>query len=279
MPEIQTKCASLEHQGKPYRICYDQVGEKGPIILYIHGWSHSRRVWKEVIQTIAGDYIHIALDMPGFGKSTFPTRFDHSIESYGECLAEFIEKLPAGPFAIIAHSMGGLVTLAYLSQTKTSVTKIAICGSPLEGVPFLEKILSLPVLAEVLMSLRCIAPNFILRYGGRLTVALENAHKLPPFFFDDIRLPHYKTMCACLRKVVKYKLPELALSGKEILIVRGEKEIILDHKIAEKYANLWHAKLVEIPGISHTHALEDANAFSQILRQFLENSSAGISIA
>ena len=269
---MQTRKINFNVDTASYPFYYNQLNQSNKIILYIHGWSHSRRVWNPIMQKIEGDYSHIAIDLPGFGLSGIPQNFGYQITEYADCLADFLRHFPT-PHAIVAHSMGGLVTLEYLKRYKSHCSKIAICGSPFEGVPFLRPLLCIPGLAQFIFSLRCLVPNIILKYGNTLTIARANTHKITEELLEDIRKASSKTMAPSLHDIVFYISPQLDLSNKDILIVRGKKEIILTQKIAQKYAHLFQATLEEIPHVSHTYAIESPEIFIRLLTNFLGKTS------
>ncbi len=261
----------LQYHQKPYQICYRQIGQNRPYILYIHGWSHSHRIWEPIISTLAttDDYTHIAVDLPGFGNSTVPHGFDYALHSFGECLGDFVSQIPEKPFAIIAHSMGGLVALSNMMQKEIGFLKIAICGSPLAGLPFLRPLFYCPGLVYANMALRALLPNFALKHAGHFTIARHNFHKITREFIEDIRKASAETMTRCLKNIAFCKLPETSYPNKDIILIRGEKEIVLTKKVAETYARAWNAPLITLPGVSHTYALEDPHLFGEILRRFL----------
>lgn len=91
---------------------YENFGN-GPIdILLVHGWASSSRMWDNI--TTHMDNVRFwAVDLPGFGETPFRNDM-RSLDDYVGALIHFCEVYNLHPQAIIAHSMGGLITLKML---------------------------------------------------------------------------------------------------------------------------------------------------------------------
>ncbi|MGJ3239296.1 MAG: alpha/beta fold hydrolase [Anaerolineae bacterium] len=94
-------------------IFYQTYGHGEIPVLMIHGWASSHIMWRSV-------YPHLhnatctALDLPGFGRSPVGDS-TLTIDAHVETVLQFIEQ-HGTPQMIIAHSMGGLITLEALRQ-------------------------------------------------------------------------------------------------------------------------------------------------------------------
>ena len=268
---METKFRTLKFNDSEYKIAYNQKGSNGPIIFYIHGWSHSKRGWNQVIEAMPETYTQVALDMPGFGESTLPKNFDYTIESYSKCIESFIESFENKRYAIVGHSMGGLVTLLYLDRNREQFSKVGILGSPIEGLPFVRGLFHIPGLVLAAMIARYFIPDFLLKYSGRFTIATQNLHKISKEILKDIRTASSKTMTKALRNVAFFKPPDFKFENKNFLLVRGDREVILTKKVAEKYKDIFNADLFTIPGVSHIYMIESPEEFVKIVTQFLTN--------
>ncbi len=121
-----------------------------PVIL-IHGWQSSAGIW----QMSGGNEIMTILEDEGFDTWTFdyPHLGDirRSAWALNECIAYLEEQYPASEtdFRLVAHSMGGLVSRAYLQAMAmdiegntvfptTSVTHLVTLGTPHRGSPSMK---------------------------------------------------------------------------------------------------------------------------------------------
>ena len=89
---------------------YFTRGEGDTNVLLVHGWAASSSMW----ETLLANFGHLgkfwAMDFPGFGGSKMPP-IPPTIEDHLGTLIRFIEDNDINPQVIIAHSMGGLITL------------------------------------------------------------------------------------------------------------------------------------------------------------------------
>ncbi|MCU0804207.1 MAG: alpha/beta fold hydrolase [Burkholderiales bacterium] len=71
----------------------------------------------------------------GFGVAslTYPS-LRHDLDRNAARLAAFVETVPAATVHVVAHSLGGLVTLAYLGRERPQrVRRVVLLGSPVQG--------------------------------------------------------------------------------------------------------------------------------------------------
>lgn len=101
-------------------------------ILLLHGMRFTSNNWVEIdtpnILASSG-YRVIALDLPGFGKSTY--KLDTSHVSKGEFLWQFIKKTGMDSLVIVSPSMSGTYSLSYLASKKPAkgFVPVAVVGS------------------------------------------------------------------------------------------------------------------------------------------------------
>lgn len=92
------------------RIFYMDEGPRdGNVLLLIHGWCATSRLWSEQIGPLTKEgYRVIAIDSCGHGRST-KTCVDPSFKGMFERLEEFLEKLHLldTPIVVFGHSAGG----------------------------------------------------------------------------------------------------------------------------------------------------------------------------
>jgi pimeloyl-ACP methyl ester carboxylesterase len=88
---------------------YVEIGAGEPIV-FVHGVSGCWQNWLENLPHFGRERRAIALDLPGSGASPLPSwRID--MESYGQLLHDFCEKLGIEGGVVVGNSMGGLVAL------------------------------------------------------------------------------------------------------------------------------------------------------------------------
>ncbi len=86
----------------------DSGPKSAPAVLLVHGILMDRSVWDPVIDALSRDFRVIALDLRGFGKSTFSTP-EISFEDHAADLVEVCEQLQLSRPTLVGWSMGGAV--------------------------------------------------------------------------------------------------------------------------------------------------------------------------
>ncbi len=89
-------------------IAYVDEGKGKHTIIFVHGLGSYLPAWKKNIEVLKKDYRCIAIDLPGYGKSS---KEIHSgqMEFYADVVNEFAAKLGINKFVIAGHSMGGQI--------------------------------------------------------------------------------------------------------------------------------------------------------------------------
>ncbi len=88
-----------------------KINGDGPAVVLLHGFGEDSCIWEEQYIRIRG-FKFIIPDLPGSGKSEATE--DMSLEGLASTLHHFLEKeFPGERPAMIGHSMGGYITLAY----------------------------------------------------------------------------------------------------------------------------------------------------------------------
>jgi pimeloyl-ACP methyl ester carboxylesterase len=86
-----------------------QWGERGPMLVAVHGLGASRRGWTRIGEQLAGRYRLVAYDQRGHGDTARSTEmtFARTLEDLGEVVAALGEPV----HALLGHSWGGAVVV------------------------------------------------------------------------------------------------------------------------------------------------------------------------
>ncbi len=91
-------------------IAYAEEGSGEKTLLFIHGLSSTLDAWEKNIQGLKDDYRCIAVDLPGYGKSSRNST-NYSLSDYGGMLQEFIKMKDLKNVILVGHSMGGQIAM------------------------------------------------------------------------------------------------------------------------------------------------------------------------
>lgn len=91
-------------------IAYADEGSGEETVLFVHGLSSNLDSWKKNIAGLSSDYRCIAIDLPGYGKSS-RSKTDYSLSEYAGILNEMVEKMDLKNVVLAGHSMGGQIAM------------------------------------------------------------------------------------------------------------------------------------------------------------------------
>jgi pimeloyl-ACP methyl ester carboxylesterase len=108
-------------------IGYYDRGQGSPMVL-LHGMFGDFLDWEPVLEPLAASHRVIAVDLPGFGRSSKP-RGEYSAEFFVSALHEFFEQLKLSEFILAGNSFGGQLAILYALRHPDSVSKLVLVNS------------------------------------------------------------------------------------------------------------------------------------------------------
>lgn len=119
---------TVEVEGFTY--FYREAGvDNDTTILMIHGFLGSSYDFIDVMDALKTDYHVIAVDMIGFGLSEKSTTFNYAKQNQASYLVKFLDELNISSVIIMAHSMGGEVSIHLAHDFPSYVNKMILIGS------------------------------------------------------------------------------------------------------------------------------------------------------
>lgn len=100
---------------KGYDIAYTDMGIGDKTVIMIHGLGSYLRAWERNMDEISKSARVIAIDLPGYGKSS---KQPHSgaMTFYAEIIQEFVSELHLKNVILAGHSMGGQIAMTSALQ-------------------------------------------------------------------------------------------------------------------------------------------------------------------
>ena len=95
-----------------------------PPLVLVHGGRDHCRNWDWVAEDLRRDYHIIAPDLRGHGDSAWSTSGDYSLNAFVYDLAQLIHQQHLAPCRIVAHSLGGSISLRYAGVFPENVLKL-----------------------------------------------------------------------------------------------------------------------------------------------------------
>jgi pimeloyl-ACP methyl ester carboxylesterase len=112
---------------KDISLFYRTTGTGEPAML-VHGFAEDGRIWDELVPQLEKQYRLIIPDHVGSGRST-GSLDGLSMESLADNLQLIVEKEQLQKFAMIGHSMGGYVALAYAEKYQETLSRLGLFHS------------------------------------------------------------------------------------------------------------------------------------------------------
>ena len=117
--------ASHGYVSQRLRLHYADWGNPAaPPLLLVHGGRDHCRSWDRVAEELRADWHVIAPDLRGHGDSAWSPDGNYETTAMVYDLAQLVHQLDEGPVTIVAHSLGGNISLRYTGLYPETVRKI-----------------------------------------------------------------------------------------------------------------------------------------------------------
>ncbi len=266
-------------------IAYADEGDGDEAILFIHGLGSYMPAWKKNIPVLKNKFRCVALDLPGYGKSSRAVHYGE-MNFYSTVLKDFIEKLGLEKVSLAGHSMGGQIAINTALLYPEIVNKlILIAPAGFEEFSVEETKLTIKTCSpEYFSSTTTEMIKFIVR---------ANFHNIPEdaqFMIDDrinvIGTEGFNNYCTVVSNSLRGMLDnpvndKLSQIMQPTLVLFGLNDKFIPSRIfhkttpeaiaragAEKIPN---SKLVLIPECGHFIPFEKPDEFNDAVSDFLEN--------
>ncbi len=117
----------------------------GPMVVLIHGYAETSRMWRPIMPILAERFTVIAPDLPGIGDSAIPAD-GLDMKTAGIRIHALARSLGAKTAEVVGHDIGLMVAYAYAAQFPTEVTKLVVMDAFLPGVDGWEAVYNDPAI-------------------------------------------------------------------------------------------------------------------------------------
>jgi 3-oxoadipate enol-lactonase len=254
------------------RLHYLDEGSGQPVLLLVHGFPLSARMWQPQIAAFSDRYRIVAPDLSGFGDSEVPPeRGAYTIDGYADEVAAIVSALGLDRVVLGGVSMGGYVALAVarrypqilaglvLADTRAEADSDEARRRRSEQQVFLSARKDVDPLVdgllESLLSKRAPAREEATDQVGGLMRAMD-----PNGWIGSLEAMKRRPDAT----------PGLAGITVPTLVLVGEDDGLTPPAAAEALAGaIPHARLAVVPAAGHLSNLENPQAFNAALDDFL----------
>jgi pimeloyl-ACP methyl ester carboxylesterase len=259
----------VTYQGK--KIFYQIYGKGKPVML-IHGFVEDGTIWEEQINTLKNNFLLIVPDLSGSGKSEV-INYNAGIEDHADCMKAILEAEKIDTCAIIGHSMGGYITLAFAEKYPDILRGLGLFHS------------SAYADSEEKKDTRRKSISFIREYGSAPFIEQstpnlfsENSKKKHPQIITELieRYMHFDPLSLISYYEAMIKRPDRTNILKSfpypVMFIIGEedKAVPLQHSLEQ--CHLPQSSFIHIAeNTAHMGMMEDATASNLFVENFLKH--------
>ena len=264
-------------------IAYVDEGNSDEVIIFVHGLGSYLRAWEKNISELKNDFRVIAIDLPGYGKSSKELH-PGTPEFYADVITQFMAALGIDKANIAGHSMGGQAAIAMSLKYPERISNlILVAPAGIEEFNAGQKEWFREVMtvqAVALTPVKQIRTNVYSNFYEMpedaefmITdrIALRSAEK-----FDNYCYTVVQSVNGMVDQPVVHLLDQIT---HPTLIVFGENDNLIPNpylnpgftkEIGEKGNKLIpNSQLVMIPECGHFLQFEKPEAFNETLKSFL----------
>lgn len=242
------------------QLAYERRGGGTPLVL-LHGFPLDHHLWEEVAPLVEDEFDVILPDLRGFGDSTIVDS-PYGMDDYASDIASLLDHLNIQRAAIVGHSMGGYVALAFARRYPERLSGLGLVSTQVLADPPERKEGRYKSAADV-------AANGI----GSVVEAMT------PKFTADERLQSYARASMERQQPAAYIGALKAMAERvdftnllssfhvPVVVIHGDSDSLIPiDRAREVKEALPQAHLVEIPGAGHMPMMEAKERTAEALK-------------
>ena len=110
-----------------HKVSYRTAGERGPVVVLIHGIAGTSEIWDRVLPLLGEHHQVIAPDLLGHGDSA--SGGDYSLGAYASGMRDLLAALGHDRATVVGHSLGGGVAMQFAYQFPEMLERLALVSS------------------------------------------------------------------------------------------------------------------------------------------------------
>ena len=111
-----------------HKVCYRAAGERGPLVVLIHGIAGTSETWGPVLPLLGERHTVIAPDLFGHGQSGRGDG-DYSLGAYASGVRDLLAALGHERATFVGHSLGGGVAMQFAYQFPEMLERLVLVSS------------------------------------------------------------------------------------------------------------------------------------------------------
>lgn len=109
-------------------LAFSQTGQRGPVLVLLHGNLSSSVHFYKLMEDLQEEYQLLAIDMRGFGHSTYHNPV-YSLQELAQDILEMLEHLSIPTYSVLGWSTGGGVALEMAALKPETIQQVFLLSS------------------------------------------------------------------------------------------------------------------------------------------------------
>ena len=97
----------------------------GPVVLFVHGLGSNLHAWKKTIDGLKANHRCLAIDLPGYGKSSGGD-LPYTMSFFADAVIALVETLELEEVNLVGHSMGGQVSMHVALRNHPNIKRLSL---------------------------------------------------------------------------------------------------------------------------------------------------------
>jgi len=242
-------------------LAYTRRGKGSPLVL-LHGFPLDHNLWDDVVPMLEDTFDLIIPDLRGFGESeTVDTPY--TMDDYASDIAGLLDQLNIQRAAIVGHSMGGYVALAFARLYPERVSGLALVASQAPADPPERKEGRYKSAADV-------AANGISSVVETMTPKFTADPSLQARTREIMEKQQPIAYIGALKAMAERidSTPLLSTFGFPVVIVHGDADALIPVDRGREVRDAIPGSLyIELKDVGHVPMLEDAKETAEVLKR------------
>jgi 3-oxoadipate enol-lactonase len=267
MPKIQINGASIH---------YETLGSSRETIVFAHGLLWSGRIFDGQIAALKNHYRCIAFDFRGQGQTEI-TRTGYDMETLYSDTVALVESLGVAPCHFVGLSMGGMVGLRIAIRRPELIKSLSLLATPADAeTEEKKKRYRLLTMIACLFGLRVVTNRVMPIMFGKTFLndpgRAEQKKQWRENFIANHRIGVSRAVMGVSTRASIFD--EINRIKTPTLIVMGDEDAAIPIEQAKRiHSQITNSKLIILPRAGHTPGVEEPEAVTRLLEDFISKHS------